>query len=248
MESIVDLMKNHFAGVIGKSEVSVFVQSLRKSLGSLIVVSHKGNRRRLCTTVCETVVSTSNLFYKRSQTFHGNGSCAPSLFAEKRPPGVQSSRLRIKQRDDTEILAAPSSAYARKQERDLLTYHLRFPSPFISRRAYLDKNVSQMHYARKGIVTPEMEFVALRERLLQDPAHASLLRQHHVRIRAKLGQSARQINLDIGVGVRAGGVVDRQGKILLGAIRVVSCGKSDLPVGNTQIRMAALTVTFCDAG
>src|SRR5260370_16527927 len=40
-----------------------------------------------------------------------------------------------------------------------------------------------MHYARKGIVTPEMEFVALREsmeldRLLQDPAYASLLRQH----------------------------------------------------------------------
>ena len=48
----------------------------------------------------------------------------------------------------------------------LLTYHLRFPSPFISRRARSGQNVSQMHYARKGIVTPEMEFVALRESML----------------------------------------------------------------------------------
>ncbi|HWO01876.1 MAG TPA: phosphomethylpyrimidine synthase ThiC [Blastocatellia bacterium] len=89
----------------------------------------------------------------------------------------------IKQRDDTEILSGPTSEYARQRERDLLTYHLRFPSPVISRRARNGQNVSQMHYARKGIVTPEMEFVALREsmlleRLLQDPIYASLLRQH----------------------------------------------------------------------
>lgn len=89
----------------------------------------------------------------------------------------------IKQRDDTEILAGPSSEFARQRERDLLTYHLRFPSPFISRRARSGQNVSQMHYARKGIVTPEMEFVALREsmmleQLLEDPAYSSLLQQH----------------------------------------------------------------------
>jgi hypothetical protein len=41
----------------------------------------------------------------------------------------------IKQRGDTEILAGPSSEFARLRERDLLAYHLRFPSPFISRRA-----------------------------------------------------------------------------------------------------------------
>jgi phosphomethylpyrimidine synthase len=80
----------------------------------------------------------------------------------------------IKQHDDTEILSGPTSEYARQRERDLLTYHLRFPSPFISRRARSGQNVSQMHYARKGIVTTEMELVALREsmllqRLSQDP-------------------------------------------------------------------------------
>ena len=89
----------------------------------------------------------------------------------------------IKQRGDTEILSGPTSEYARQRERDLLTYHLRFPSPFISRRAPRGRNVSQMHYARKGIVTQEMEFVALREsmmleRLSEDPAYASLLEQH----------------------------------------------------------------------
>jgi len=89
----------------------------------------------------------------------------------------------IKQRNDTEILSIPSSEYARRRERDLLTYHLRFPSLFMHRRANKGRNVSQMHYARKGIVTPEMEFVALREsmlleRLLQDPRYASILRQH----------------------------------------------------------------------
>ena len=89
----------------------------------------------------------------------------------------------IKERNDTEILSGPSSKYARMSDNNLLNYNVRFPSPFISRRAHTGKNVSQMHYARKGIVTAEMEFVALREsmqleRLLQDPYYASLARQH----------------------------------------------------------------------
>ena len=90
----------------------------------------------------------------------------------------------ITQRNDTEILSIPTSEYARRRENDLLTYHLRFPSLFMYRRARRGKNVTQMHYARKGIITPEMEFVALREsmpleQLSEDPAYASLLHQHH---------------------------------------------------------------------
>src|SRR5260370_24537720 len=89
----------------------------------------------------------------------------------------------IKQRNDTEILSGPTSEYARQRERDLLTYHSCFPSPPLSRRSRSGRNVSQMHYARKGIITPEMEFVALREsmhsdELLEDPAYRSLLSQH----------------------------------------------------------------------
>src|SRR5260370_28768609 len=68
-------------------------------------------------------------------------------------------------------------------DNSLLNYDVRFPSSFISRRAHRGKNVTQMHYARKGTITPEMEFVALREsmrldQLVQDPVYRSLLSQH----------------------------------------------------------------------
>jgi phosphomethylpyrimidine synthase len=89
----------------------------------------------------------------------------------------------IREREDTETLTGRSSEYARGREKDLLTFHLRFPSQPISRRARRGENLSQMHYARKGIITPEMEFVALREsmlleQLLKDPLYASRVRQH----------------------------------------------------------------------
>jgi phosphomethylpyrimidine synthase len=89
----------------------------------------------------------------------------------------------IRRRNDTDILRSPSSEYARQRENNLLTFDVRFPSLPPSRRARSGKNVSQMHYARMGFITPEMEFVALRESMLldrvsQDPAYVLLLRQH----------------------------------------------------------------------
>ena len=95
-------------------------------------------------------------------------------------------RAWIEERADTEVLRDLSSEYGRQRARDLLTHDLRFPSPPRPRRARDGRNVSQMHYARKGIVTPEMEFVALREsmrldELRSDPAYAALLRSHRGR-------------------------------------------------------------------
>ena len=89
----------------------------------------------------------------------------------------------IEEREDTEFVDRPGSAYARVRKNDLLTSHIRFPSPPVSRRARNGANVSQMHYARKGIVTPEMEFVAVREsmrleRVLNEPAYRALRHQH----------------------------------------------------------------------
>ena len=89
----------------------------------------------------------------------------------------------IEERNDTETLNGPSSEYGRQRANDLLTRELRFPAPPRPRRALAGRNVTQMHYARKGIVTPEMEFVALREsmrleELKNDPAYAALLRTH----------------------------------------------------------------------
>jgi phosphomethylpyrimidine synthase len=89
----------------------------------------------------------------------------------------------IEERSDTELLQGLSSEHGRQRANDLLTFELRFPSNPRPRRALRDSNVTQMHYARKGIVTPEMEFVALREsmrleELRSDPAYALLQHAH----------------------------------------------------------------------
>ena len=89
----------------------------------------------------------------------------------------------VNERRDTEILSELTSEYGRQRANDLLTHEIRFPVQRRPRRALPRRNVSQMHYARKGIVTPEMEFVALREsmrlhELQRDPAYAALLRAH----------------------------------------------------------------------
>ena len=89
----------------------------------------------------------------------------------------------IEDRQDTRELVGPSSEYARLREDDLLALFQRFPSVPRPRRAVSGKNVTQLHYARKGVITAEMEFVALRESmrldcLMQDPAHRWLLTQH----------------------------------------------------------------------
>ena len=89
----------------------------------------------------------------------------------------------IQDREDTDLLPGVSSAFGRQRQSDLLTHDLRFPRKLKPRRARAGRNVSQMHYARNGIVTPEMEFIALREsmmldRLRSDPSYAMLRRQH----------------------------------------------------------------------
>ena len=69
----------------------------------------------------------------------------------------------IAQRRDTEQLDGPSSQYGTERLTDPGLAHLRFDHIRKPRRAKSGANVSQMHYARNGIVTPEMEFIAIRE-------------------------------------------------------------------------------------
>ncbi|MBL8487023.1 MAG: phosphomethylpyrimidine synthase ThiC [Rhodocyclaceae bacterium] len=72
----------------------------------------------------------------------------------------------IEERGDTEVLPDLSSAYGQARAADPALAALRFPGLHRHpRRARAGANVTQMHYARQGIVTPEMEFVALRENL-----------------------------------------------------------------------------------
>jgi phosphomethylpyrimidine synthase len=69
----------------------------------------------------------------------------------------------ILERNDTEELAGPSSDFGRQRLEDPATANLRFEHIRKPRRAKTGANVSQMHYARQGIITPEMEFIAIRE-------------------------------------------------------------------------------------
>jgi phosphomethylpyrimidine synthase len=71
----------------------------------------------------------------------------------------------IAERGDTEQLPGPSSAYGAERAADRELAAMRFALTRAPRRAQAGANVSQMHYARRGIVTPEMEFVAIRENL-----------------------------------------------------------------------------------
>jgi phosphomethylpyrimidine synthase len=89
----------------------------------------------------------------------------------------------IEERGDTEQLAETSSEFGRRRQSDPTLAHLRFEHLRKPRRAVAGRNVTQMHYARQGIVTPEMEFVAIRENqkldeLRADPRYEKLLRQH----------------------------------------------------------------------
>ncbi|MBV2090270.1 MAG: phosphomethylpyrimidine synthase ThiC [Candidatus Thiodiazotropha sp. (ex Ctena orbiculata)] len=89
----------------------------------------------------------------------------------------------IEAREDTQLLDGPTSEYGQSRQNDPELAHLRFEHIRAPRRAKAGANVTQMHYARQGIITPEMEFVAIRENcrlreLREDPRYAKLLRQH----------------------------------------------------------------------
>ncbi len=89
----------------------------------------------------------------------------------------------IDERGDSEELAAVSSVYGRERAINLKLAHLRFAHIRNPRRAKAGMNVSQMHYAKRGIVTPEMEYIALRENLLREQVagqgkNSQLMNQH----------------------------------------------------------------------
>jgi len=70
----------------------------------------------------------------------------------------------IANRDDCEALPSFSSHYQKERIEDATLDSIRFPILKTPLRAKPGKNVSQMHYAKKGIITPEMEYIAIREK------------------------------------------------------------------------------------
>ncbi|MDD9889386.1 MAG: phosphomethylpyrimidine synthase ThiC [Gammaproteobacteria bacterium] len=76
----------------------------------------------------------------------------------------------IDERVDTEILDSVSSTYGQARQSDLNTAHLRFEHLKKPKRAKPGSNVTQLHYARQGIITPEMEYIAIRENMAKQQA------------------------------------------------------------------------------
>lgn len=80
----------------------------------------------------------------------------------------------IMNREDVEQLTALSSAYGQQQLKNEKLEEIRFPNLGLPLKAKSGRNVSQMHYARKGIITAEMEYVAIRENQLME----EIIKQH----------------------------------------------------------------------
>jgi len=81
----------------------------------------------------------------------------------------------IEERNDTEALGGLSSEYGLARLHDAALTAMRFPGLVRQpRRAKAGKNVTQMHYARQGIITPEMEYIAIRENMRRKEYIASL--------------------------------------------------------------------------
>jgi phosphomethylpyrimidine synthase len=85
----------------------------------------------------------------------------------------------ILERGDTEPLDDLSSAFTQERLADEGLDHLRFEHLPKARRAKAGKWVSQLHYARQGIITPEMEFIAIRENMGRERVRSELLLRQH---------------------------------------------------------------------
>ncbi|MFQ2516239.1 phosphomethylpyrimidine synthase ThiC [Aeromonas caviae] len=85
----------------------------------------------------------------------------------------------VLERADTDALDGLSSTFTQERLADEGLDHLRFEHLPSARRAKPGRRVTQLHYARQGIVTPEMEFIALRENMGRERVRSELLRTQH---------------------------------------------------------------------
>ena len=84
----------------------------------------------------------------------------------------------IEERNDTEFLEGPTSIFGHERKTNPELTKMRFNLLRQPRRAKAGKNVSQMYYAKQGIITPEMEYIAIRENQRREGMSALLQTQH----------------------------------------------------------------------
>jgi phosphomethylpyrimidine synthase len=99
-------------------------------------------------------------------------------------------------RGDTESLDHASSYYRQLRERDPELRDIRFQAQRKPRRALPGRNVSQMHYARQGLITPEMEFIAIRENLGREASGRRPITPEFVRDEVARGRAIIPANIN----------------------------------------------------
>ncbi|MBI4913262.1 MAG: phosphomethylpyrimidine synthase ThiC [Acidobacteria bacterium] len=102
----------------------------------------------------------------------------------------------IRERGDVEELKASTSTYRQLRERDPDLAAIRFLGGRRPLRARTGRNVTQMHYARQGIVTPEMEFIAIRENLGREPSGRRPITPEFVRDEVAAGRAIIPANIN----------------------------------------------------
>ncbi|HAS50841.1 MAG TPA: phosphomethylpyrimidine synthase ThiC [Gammaproteobacteria bacterium] len=102
----------------------------------------------------------------------------------------------ILERADVEELAASTSVYRQLRERDADLDAIRFQPHRRPLRAKAGKNVTQMHYARQGMVTPEMEYIAIRENLGREASGRRPITPEFVRDEVARGRAVIPANIN----------------------------------------------------
>ena len=102
----------------------------------------------------------------------------------------------IDARNDTQLISSPNSSYARSQQRNLAAQVPMMHHPARIRKAKSGARVTQLHYARAGIITPEMAYIALRENQRQGAAAEAGITAEFVRAEVAAGRAIIPANIN----------------------------------------------------
>lgn len=175
-----------------RAQAQEFIDSLQS--GSAFPQSRRiwitGSREDICVPMREIVLSPTHIGGSKEQPLYEQNEAVPvydTAGAYGDPAaqidvhrGLEKLRARwIAERDDSEFLEQNSSGYTQQRLADEGLDHLRFDQLPTPRRARAGCRVTQLHYARQGIITPEMEFIALRENMGRERIRSEVLLQQH---------------------------------------------------------------------
>ncbi len=146
----------------------------------------QGNRPDICVpmreiSLCDTIHADGKIEQNSSITVYDTSGAYtdPNVDIDLRKGLEPIREAWINERNDSEQLITLSSKYGQARQNAPELVELRFKHVRLPRRAKIGQNVTQMHYARQGIITPEMEYIAIRENQRLQEVKDKKLRQQH---------------------------------------------------------------------